>query len=359
MRAKAQKETKMSANLFGNRLELRREPAWHGLGHVFPQDEKITALDAMANAGVLFGVDKFPQVIKLPDGTEIETGAYAVVREPTHDDPEHRVLATVGKNWTAIQAADLGKLLNPISERFPVETVGAIGIGEKIFITLNAGSIKIAGEDHDLYWLVTDHRDGTGALSIAFTPVRVVCQNTLIYGLHNAKVSVTLRHNKAINVDTSFYLDLFNQMATAQDTVVEAMDSLTTVTLVESQIKQIVDAAYINASKPNRLKISEGFTEKDVSPEVWKNILADRKEPWEKFQQAQARVNNIKDHAYLRIEAFNDEYPKRARTPWAVYNAIVETEDYRRGHEDSGTKLFGTRADAKARAFDKALSYVR
>ena len=81
-------------------------------------------------------------------------------------------------------------MLDPISEKFPVETVGAIGQGEKIFVSLDAGGSKIAGEDHELYWLITDHRDGTGAMTMAFTPVRVVCQITLITGLRNSKVSV-------------------------------------------------------------------------------------------------------------------------------------------------------------------------
>ena len=355
----AQKENNMSANLFGNRLEMRRDAAWHKLGTVFPGDEKISALEAMERADILFGIDKFPQVIKLDDGSEIETGAYAVVREPTHDDPEHRVLATVGRDWTALQARELGEMLNPISTKFPVETVGAIGVGEKIFITLDAGGAKIAGEDHDLFWLVSDHRDGLGALNIAFTPVRVVCQNTLISGLNNSKISVSLRHNRSIKADASFYLDIFSKMARTQESVVEAMNSLTTVTLVEKQIDSIVKSAYPNASPPNRLVLSDGFSRDDVSSDVWGRILRDRKGHQEIWEQAQARVDRIRTNAYDRIEAFNEEFPKLAKTPWAVYNAIVETEDYRRGHEKSGTKLFGTRAYAKAVAFNKALSYVK
>ena len=98
----------MAATLFGDRFLGRREPAWHKLGDTFPADAKITASEAMARCNILFGIDKFPQVVKMPDGTELETKSYAVVREPTVDDPINRVLATVGKEWTAIQAKDLG-----------------------------------------------------------------------------------------------------------------------------------------------------------------------------------------------------------------------------------------------------------
>ena len=348
----------MAASLFGERFIGRREPAWHRLGEVFPADEKMTATQAMERADIMFGIDKHPQVVKMADGTELATDSFAVVREPTVDDPEPRVLATVGKEWTAIQARDLGEMLDPISKRFPVETAGAIGQGEKIFITLDAGASSIAGEDHKLFWLVTDHRDGTGALSIAFTPVRVVCQNTLITGLRSSKVSVNLKHNKSIAVDTSFYLDIFNQMARTQETVVEAMNSLTKVTLKKAQVADIMSAAYPTASKPNRLKLSDGISADDVPAKVWVRILNDRKDQVEEFEKRQARVTRIRDNAQERVDIFNQEFTSLANTPWAVYNAIVETEDYRRGWDGSGTALFGQRAEAKARAFNKALSYV-
>lgn len=344
----------MTADLFGDRF-AGRQPAWHRLGKVFSEGEKVTASEGMRKADILFGIDKHPQIVKMEDGKELETGSYAVVREPTSDDPEHRVLATVGKEWTAIQSKDLGKMLDPISEKFPVETVGAIGNGEKIFLSMDAGASTIAGEDHELYWLVTDHRDGTGAMSIAFTPVRVVCQNTLITGLRSAKVSVNLKHNKSIQTDASFYLDIFNQMARTQENVVNAMNSMTKTRLKERQVQSVMTSAYPTASRPARLKLSANITADDVPSNVWKRILNDKKEQKEVWEKRQSRVDRVKDSAMERLDVFNQEFPKLADTPWAVYNAIVETEDYRRGHDKSGTALFGGRAEAKARAFNKAL----
>ena len=265
----------MTADLFGDRF-AGRQPAWHRLGKVFSEGEKVTASEGMRKADILFGIDKHPQIVKMEDGKELETGSYAVVREPTHDDPEHRVLATVGKEWTCLQASELGKMLDPISEQFPVETVGAIGNGEKIFLTMDAGASTIAGEDHELYWLVTDHRDGTGAMSIAFTPVRVVCQNTLITGLRSAKVSVNLKHNKSIQTDASFYLDIFNQMARTQENVVNAMNSMTKTRLKERQVQSVMTSAYPTASRPARLKLSANITADDVPSNVWKRILNDK-----------------------------------------------------------------------------------
>ena len=347
----------MTADLFGDRF-AGRQPAWHRLGKVFSEGEKVTASEGMRKADILFGIDKHPQIVKMEDGKELETGSYAVVREPTHDDPEHRVLATVGKEWTCLQASELGKMLDPISEQFPVETVGAIGNGEKIFLTMDAGASTIAGEDHELYWLVTDHRDGTGAMSIAFTPVRVVCQNTLITGLRSAKVSVNLKHNKSIQTDASFYIDIFNQMARTQENVVSAMDTMTKTRLKAKEVESVLTSAYPTASRPTRLKLSANISADDVPSNVWKRILTDKKEQKEEWEKRQGRVDRIKDNAKERLDVFNQEFPKLSNTPWAVYNAVVETEDYRRGHDASATTLFGSRAEAKARAFNKALDLV-
>ena len=119
-----------------------------------------------------------------------------------------------------------------------------------------------------------------------------------------------------------------------------------------------MSAAYPTASKPNRLKLSDGISADDVPAKVWMRILNDRKDQVEEFEKRQARVTRIRDNAQERVDIFNQEFTSLANTPWAVYNAIVETEDYRRGWDGSGTALFGQRAEAKARAFNKALSYV-
>jgi len=349
----------MPATLFGERFISRREPAWHGLGEVFNKDLKLNASEAMTKADILFGINKYPQVVKMEDGTELATESFAVVRDPVAEDPEPRVLATVGNDWTAIQAKELGKMLDPISEKFPVETAGAIGKGEKIFLTMDAGGSTIAGEDHELYWLVTDHRDGTGALTVAFTPVRVVCQNTLVTGLRSSKISINLKHTKSIQNDAAFYLDIFGQMTKTQESVVTAMNSLTKATLVERQVEAILSAAYPNASQTTKSNHTNGIRIGDVPPIVWNRILSDRKEQKEIWEKRQARVDRIKDNAKERLDVFNQDFSKYANTPWAVYNAIVETEDYRRGWDGSGTALYGQRANAKARAFNSALNFVK
>ena len=350
--------TEEKLDLFGDRLETTRVSAMHKLSRDFDKSLGHSATDSMRDAGMMFGIAKYPQFIRLENGTELPTKSYAVVRDPIPQDKNQKVLATVGKDWTTLQAEELGAMLDPVAEKYPVEATGWVGDGQKIYLTLNAGDSQIAGEEHNLYWLIADHRDGKGSLSISFTPVRVACMNALVTGLNQSKVSVSIRHNKHLHADTSFYLDLFNQMAKTKDGVVEAMNSMSRNKLTDKEIETVVDYAYPSASLPTKLKHSNGINVDDVPLDVWERILKVKQGHQEEWEKKQGRIQRIRDNAMERFNVFNDEFPKLANTSWAVYNAVVETEDYRRGHGSSATALFGSRAESKTRAFNKALALV-
>ena len=57
-----------------------------------------------------------------------------------------------------------------------------MGDGERIFITAKLTSyIRVGGGDDitEKYIFLTTSYDGIGSITAAFTPIRVVCQNTL------------------------------------------------------------------------------------------------------------------------------------------------------------------------------------
>ena len=351
----------MPASIFGDRFIGFKEPAWHGLGKVFTDRENLSVTDAIAMANVNFEIHKVPNYARIPVGDgflNVETSSFSVVREPTNDSPEWTVLSTVGRDWTPIQISDLAKMLDPLTKQYGVETVGAIGQGEKVFITLDAGQSKIAGEDHNLFYLITDHRDGSGALQIAFTPVRIVCQNTLNLGLREAKVNVSLQHRKTIVQDAEWYTGLFSQMLTAKEDSIAKMNVLTTITIDDAEAKNVVDKSYPKPSVPSRLRLSHGMDANDLPAHIWARVLEDRQQ-WEKQHELSiGRIDKHKEMALERYDIFNQEHPKVAQTPWAIWQAVVETEDYRRGKESTNGRqssaLFGTRATTKEKAFTLA-----
>lgn len=362
----------MSDNIMiGERFASFKKAAWHKQGIVF--EEHKTAKEAVALADISFEVFKAPVYVQLlnedGDAEYQETSKYVVMREPVKEDPEYRMLSKqwVGPNYSLISVDKLADILQPLTdgslaETFSIETLGAIGHGETVFFTLKAGSAEIAGEEHDLYYLVTDNRDGTGSLNVAFTPVRVVCQNTLISGLSSAQLNVKLAHNANLIVDTEWYMSLFQQLILSKDSVINEMNLLAEVKASDDDVKSILKKAYRDASKPRRLSIMQGFSKslasrgtanKNTTVSLLQN--AERNELEEEYTKRQDTVLYHRRNAFEIYQVYNEEYPKIAGTLWSAWQAITEYEDHRAGHGDAVlSPVFGDRADTKARAFKAA-----
>ena len=96
----------------------------------------------------------------------------------------------MGKRYQPIQNKDAFGFFDAVvgEGKAVYEVVGALRDGAQIFILANAGDITIAGEDHKKYLLLTNSHNGTLACQMFFTPVRVVCANTLAMALANDTV---------------------------------------------------------------------------------------------------------------------------------------------------------------------------
>ena len=58
------------------------------------------------------------------------------------------------------------------------------------------GEIKVSSEDYcSKYLLLSNAHDGRGSVSVKFTPIRVVCQNTLMLALESGQKAHKVRHS--------------------------------------------------------------------------------------------------------------------------------------------------------------------
>ena len=262
----------MSASIFGDRFIGKREQAWHNLGKVFTQ--AMTATEAIKEADITFAVNK--EQLFLADGMAVP-GKFALTR-PAVKGAAKAIFGIVGKEYQSIQATQLAKFLDPLTEKMPVETAGALGEGETIFLCLDGGKHSIKGEEILQYFLVTDYRGGGETLKILYTPVRVVCQNTLIMGLADATVRVDLHHDKNIERDAQFYITLMEQLGKRRQQGMQLMEQLAETKLTDSQAKAVIEAAFPKPKVGNRLARIQGFQASDFkgNQAMWKTLDADR-----------------------------------------------------------------------------------
>jgi phage/plasmid-like protein (TIGR03299 family) len=350
----------MAANIFGGRFMGNREPAWHQLGTVFTSP--ITATQAIAQGKMDYRVEKYPLqgVQETPFGHNLipVPGKFGLFREPTEDDPETRCFGVVGPTYKVIQNVELGQMLDPLTEKWPVETAGALGFGETIFLTLHTGKHSIKGEELLLYFLVSDTKDGDSSVRVAFTPVRVVCQNTLTAGLKASVVNVAISHHQGVVDELKFRLDLVKKMQDVQESMVANFEQMAEAILLPHNVEEILKLAYPAPARPRKaqLVLDEIEDAENVLPE---NIFAEATDIQERWEYYQGMAGKRRDQATALFDKFNSEFPETAGTAWALYNAVVENEDFREGPESMfGSAVFGQRAATKRKCYDAIWSVI-
>lgn len=184
---------------------LVKEKAWHGLGQVIT--DYPTSAEAIKYAGLDYTVEK-RNLFTYGDDTDENTEDNDVVMEWRIDVPNHyatvrtdtdQVLGVVGKDYEIVQNVDAFTFFDAIvggKEGILYETAGALANGSRIFITAKLPDyIRVGRNDCiERYLFLTTSHDGLGSIQIAFTPIRVVCRNTLNAALANQVNCIKIRH---------------------------------------------------------------------------------------------------------------------------------------------------------------------
>ncbi len=158
------------------------EVPWHRLGTRL--DEPATAREAIAAAGLDYDVELTRLVtvndIPIPD-------KLAVVREDSRS-----ILGVVGNTYRPVQNRECFGFLDAVvadgSLRY--HTAGALGKGERVWMLAKLPEdIRVKNSDDitEKYLLLSNSHDGSSSLRAFFTPIRVICANTLAIAERNGR----------------------------------------------------------------------------------------------------------------------------------------------------------------------------
>ena len=166
-----------------------REKPWHGLGTKV--DEAHTSAEALELAGLNWKVEQTP--VYTADGTLIPNYK-ANVR-----NTDNSVLGIVTDRYQIVQNEEAFEFTDSIvgeTENGVVkyETAGSLNHGKKIWLLAKMPTQKVLDDEVEPYMCFTNSHDGSGAIRICMTPIRVVCQNTLNMALSQAKRSWSTKH---------------------------------------------------------------------------------------------------------------------------------------------------------------------
>ena len=186
-----------------------RKLPWHGLGTVV--DEAFTSADAIVLAGLDWEVELLPLAARqMVDDLPFERSGeimWIPKYHPIEDKfatmamDNNQIFGVVGGQYTVVQNREAFAFLDSLASDGEVtyETAGSMKDRAHIFmcVKLPAGT-KVAGEEYDIYIVVSNFHDGSGALRIDVTPVRVVCKNTQVAAFGQAIRTWRLRHTTSI-----------------------------------------------------------------------------------------------------------------------------------------------------------------
>lgn len=167
----------MSANV--ETMFYTRVTPWHGLGTRV--ESAVCSAEALKVSGLDWNVIQQP--IMTSSGATIP-GYKANIR-----DTDDKILGVVSDRYRVVQNSEAFAFTDALlGEGVKYETAGSLQEGKKIWLLAKLpDKYIIEGEQIEPYLVFSSSHDGSGAIKVAMTPVRVVCQNTLNIALSTAK----------------------------------------------------------------------------------------------------------------------------------------------------------------------------
>ena len=175
------------------------EVPWHGLGKQVLPD--LSPEQMLYEAGLDWSVEKVPAFAEV-NGEKVAVGKSALVRSS-----DSKVLDVVGDDWNPVQNAEaFGFFADFVSEgNMEMHTAGSLKGGQMVWALAKVKdeSFELFGNDRvDSYLLFSNPHMYGKSIDVRFTPIRVVCNNTLTLSLGtSSKNSVKVSHRTQFDAE--------------------------------------------------------------------------------------------------------------------------------------------------------------
>jgi phage/plasmid-like protein (TIGR03299 family) len=303
---------------------------WHKLGRKL--DNPATAAEAIEAAGLNYGVELVPLFTQAGIPVPRRQG---VIRSDTQ-----QILGTVGQGYAPIQNTEAFQFLDSVvaadNGGLRYHTAGALGQGEKIWMLAKLpGHVRVRNTEDitDKFLLLHNSHDGSSCLRVHFTPIRVVCQNTLSIAERNGRgQGISIRHRGELETK-----------------IQEAQRVLGLANRFYDDLQPKID--YLAGLFPSREQVGEFFSTLYPDP----------------VEGNKTRAENVRAELFrLFDDGVGQDIPGIRHSAWAALHAVTEYVDHRRStrgqsdFEKTSRRLqslwFGSGARLKQRAWDLALA---
>jgi len=300
---------------------------WHGLG--VPVSNDLTPAQMMQKAGLDWKVQEVDNFIEF-NGERKFTGQKSLVRET-----DGKILTNVGENWNPVQNETAFEFFSEyvMSGDMEMHTAGSLKEGKMVWALAKVkNSFELfKGDQVDSYLLFSNPHQYGKTIDVRFTPIRVVCNNTLSLSLESrAERSVRIGHR--VEFDPSMVKE---QLGIATEKL--------------NTYKEM--AAFLGSKRYSQDNVIEFFN--SVFPRS-----ADKKVQGKALSVETLSRNARGAFDVLEIQP-GAEYAEG--TWWQAFNAVTFVTDHLQGRNEDNrlySNWFGGNQIRKVNALQKAVEYA-
>lgn len=285
-----------------------------------------TAADVMSAAGLDWTVAKCKLVasMSISDGYVKDQDSFIfgnnIYRECPNAYATYRTdlnipLGIVKERYTPVQNTEAFNFFDSAigKNKAIFQTAGWFGNGERIFVSVKLPkNILVDGDPVENYLVFTTSHDGSSGVKILFTPIRVVCQNTLNAAIQTSTNYVSFRHTKSVysKIDIAaeilgicenkiYYLnEYYNKMTKIKMSDLDAQLTFANVILTEE----------------------EQFRIKETGHTIGQIVTRD----WRAIQDSEISMKKVNVLSEMNNYYFSGVGQKEILgTAWGVYNAVT------------------------------------
>lgn len=321
----------MAHNINENSRVFTVGESWHGLGKIVSTEQ--TASEAIKLAQLDYEVEHkrmFHESKEVGRFFEHKENSFIVRKD------NNQVLGITTPKYQIVQNVNAFSFFDTVvgEGQAIYHSAGALGKGERVWILAKLPNDIIVNKDDvvEKYLCLTNSHDGKSALRMYFTPIRVVCQNTLNMSMQDGKNGISIRHTGNINLKVDearrilgISINYYNQF----EQIVKKMED------TQMQAKSLTD--YFEKV----LGVNDG-------------------------DEVSTRKSNQIEELYSLFTSGKGQKLGNKGSLWKAYNAVTEYVDWNRTvkniDKDETNKLssiwFGSGAKLKEKAYNEAVSLL-
>jgi phage/plasmid-like protein (TIGR03299 family) len=277
-----------------------REIAWNKVGVL--TEGAMTAQEALEKAQLDFTVKVSEDSVgALVDGKLLRVqNKFITYRE--HKKKGTSAIGVVGNRYTPIQNSDAFEFLNHLVDDSGAifESAGALGAnGEKVFMAIkfpNTMMLANGIDPVDNYIMAINSHDGSSSFTVAVTPLRKVCTNTIAVTMKHASNKISLKHTSGATAKVQQARETLQLVFKYQEAFEKEVESLLSIKISDNEYKKFVETLI---PEPTGRDISERQTNS---------------------------IESVRSELMGLWKA--DTQQVVANTGWAAYNAVAEYVDW-------------------------------